>query len=358
MRLSFLSLLLGFVLFSCTDAVETPVVSEAPAPTKAEYAIVIHGGAGTIRKDQMTDERAAAIREAMNAALDAGEAILKAGGSAADAVEKTIWVMEDSPYFNAGKGAVFNSNGTNELDASFMTGHNLEAGAVGGVNNVKHPISAARAVLEKSEHVMLSGKGAEAFAQLQGLEIVDPSYFYTEERYESLQRVRAKEAEGDKDLHGSLLYARELDQKFGTVGCVALDKSGNIAAGTSTGGMTNKRFNRIGDAPIIGAGTFANNATAGVSCTGHGEYFIRYAVAHDVHARMAYGGADLATATNAIIFDVLKPAGGTGGLIALDQYGNIAMPFNTEGMYRGYAKPGAERKILFYGEEEEEKEEK
>lgn len=353
MRSILLFLFISSLLVSCNDAVETPsaevLVSE---PERAEYAIVIHGGAGTIRKDKMTEERAAGIRKAMNAALDAGEAILKAGGSSADAVEKTIWVLEDSPFFNAGKGAVFTSNGTNELDASFMTGDNLEAGAVGGVSNIKHPISAARAVLEKSEHVMLSGKGAEEFAELQGLEIVDPSYFYTQERYESLQRVRAKEAEDDKDLHGSLLYARELDEKFGTVGCVALDKKGNIAAGTSTGGMTNKRYNRIGDAPIIGAGTFANNATAGVSCTGHGEYFIRYAVAHDVHARMAYGSADLVTATNAIIFDVLKPAGGTGGLIALDQYGNVAMPFNTEGMYRGYAKPGGEREIYFYGDEE------
>ncbi|MEM9835767.1 MAG: isoaspartyl peptidase/L-asparaginase [Bacteroidota bacterium] len=350
-----LLLLLPFLLcYACGDG-PTEVTSEAtPAtePEKAEYAIVIHGGAGTIRKDRMTDERAEGIRAAMNAALDAGEAVLKNGGTAAEAVEKTIWVMEDSPFFNAGKGAVFTSAGTNELDASFMTGHDLQAGAVGGVSNIKHPISAARTVLEQSEHVMLTGVGAEAFAKAQGLEIVDPQYFYTEERYQSLQRVREKEAIDDADVHGNLLYARELDEKFGTVGCVALDKSGNIAAGTSTGGMTNKKFNRIGDSPIIGAGTYANNETMGVSCTGHGEYFIRYAVAHDIHARMSYGQASLAEATDAIVFDVLKPAGGTGGLVALDKYGNVAMPFNTEGMYRGYAKPGGERAIYFYGEKE------
>ncbi|MEL6357848.1 MAG: isoaspartyl peptidase/L-asparaginase, partial [Bacteroidota bacterium] len=321
-------------IFACVE--QTALTPEEPnndAPKQAEYALVIHGGAGTIRKENMTPERAAGIREAMNAALDVGEKILAAGGSAADAVEKTIWVMEDSPYFNSGKGAVFTNAGTNELDASFMTGHDRQAGAVGGVTNIKHPISAARVVLEKSEHVLLTGQGAEIFAAAQELEIVAPEYFYTEERFQSLQRVKAREAElDDKDIHGSLEYAREVDEKFGTVGCVALDKKGNIAAGTSTGGMTNKRFNRFGDSPIIGAGTYADNATCGVSCTGHGEFFIRYAVAHDVHARMAYAGDDLATAANAVVFDVLEPVGGSGGLIALDKYGNIAMPFNTSGM--------------------------
>lgn len=346
--------LLVFTLAACDDPATLKSESSKPEsePERAEYAIVIHGGAGTIRKENMTDERAAGIRAAMNAALDAGEAVLSAGGSAADAVEKTIWVMEDSPFFNAGKGAVFTNAGTNELDASFMTGDDLQAGAIGGVTNIKHPISAARAVMEQSEHVMLSGVGAEEFARTHGLEIVDPQYFYTEERYQSLQRVRAKEEEvDDKDRHGSLEYAREIDEKFGTVGCVALDKSGNIAAGTSTGGMTNKRYNRIGDAPIIGAGTYANNETCGVSCTGHGEFFIRYAVAHDVHARMAYGEKDLETAANEVIFDVLQPVNGSGGLIALDKYGNVSMPFNSEGMYRGYAKPGEDRVILFYGAE-------
>lgn len=340
------------LLFACGDStakVEKDM-TEAETTKRPDYALVIHGGAGTILKENMTDERAAAIRAAMEAALQMGAEILSDGGSAAEAVEKTIWILEDSPYFNAGKGAVFTSNGQNELDASFMTGHDLNAGAVGGVTNIKHPISAARAVLDKSEHVMLSGEGAEQFAQEQGLEIVDPRYFYTEERYQSLQRVRAKEAEQqtEEKQSSSIDITKEIDEKFGTVGCVALDKNGNIAAGTSTGGMTNKRYNRIGDSPVIGAGTYANNATCGVSCTGHGEYFIRYAVAHDVHARMAYGGLDLNTAADQVIFDVLQPVGGGGGLIALDKDGNITMPFNTPGMYRGYFKSTGEQGIFFY----------
>ncbi|MGB3802305.1 MAG: isoaspartyl peptidase/L-asparaginase [Lewinella sp.] len=329
--------------FACQETVEPTVdsppeleeIGEAP-----DYAMVIHGGAGTILKENMTDERAAGIREAMNAAMDAGEAVLRDGGSAADAVEATIWVMEDSPYFNSGKGAVFTNAGINELDASFMTGEDQNAGAVGGVTNLKHPISAARAVMEKSEHVLLTGKGAEEFAQSTGLEVVDPSYFYTEERYQSLQRA----LEGEKVEQEKV----DVDQKHGTVGCVALDKNGNIAAGTSTGGMTNKRFNRLGDSPIIGAGTYANNATCGVSCTGWGEFFIRYAVAYDVHARMAYAGATLQEAADAVIHSTLVDKGGTGGLIALDARGNIVMPFNTPGMYRGYLKAGGEREILFY----------
>ena len=263
------------------------------------------------------------------------------GGNAVDAVERTIWVLEDSPYFNAGRGAVFTHEGKNELDASIMVGIDRAAGAVGGVTNVKHPISAARAVMEKSPHVLLTGRGAEQFAREQGLEIVDPAYFFTQERYDALQR--AKEQENKKT--GSL--ETRADYKFGTVGCVALDKHGNIAAGTSTGGMTNKRWNRLGDAPIIGAGTFADNSTVGVSCTGHGEFFIRYAVAYDVHALMAYTGMSLREATDKIIQEKLKAVGGEGGLIALDKSGNVAMPFNSEGMYRGYAKPN-ERVIKFY----------
>ncbi|PHI19959.1 beta-aspartyl-peptidase [Lewinellaceae bacterium SD302] len=351
MRYYFILLLLP--LFACNGSAptETPPAEETKID-RPEYALVIHGGAGTILKENMTDERAAAIRNAMETAMQKGEEVLSSGGSAAEAVEQTIWLLEDSPYFNAGKGAVFTSNGTNEMDASFMTGHDLNAGAVGGITNVKHPISAARAVLEKSEHVMLSGKGAEQFAEEQELEIVDPRYFYTEERYQSLQRVRAKEEaamEAEKVRQSStLLHARELDEKYGTVGCVALDKNGNIAAGTSTGGMTNKRYNRIGDSPIIGAGTYANNATCGISCTGHGEFFIRYAVAHDVHARMAYGSLSLKEAADQVIFDELKPAGGTGGLIALDKNGNITMPFNTPGMYRGFLKSTGEKGIFFY----------
>ncbi|WP_273444418.1 isoaspartyl peptidase/L-asparaginase family protein [Neolewinella agarilytica] len=320
--------------------------SSAPAP---EYAMVIHGGAGTILPENMTPERAAGIKAAMNAALDAGEAVLKAGGSAADAVEKTIWVMEDSPHFNAGKGAVFTNAGINEMDASFMTGHDQNAGAIGGVTNLKHPISGARAVLEKSEHVLLSGKGAEEFSILQGLETVDPKYFWTEHRWAALQRALEGEKVEQEKIEGNRII-EEIDRKYGTVGCVALDKSGNLAAGTSTGGMTNKRYNRLGDSPLIGAGTYADNATCGVSCTGWGEFFIRYAVAYDVHARMAYGNASVQDAADAVINKTLVEKGGTGGLIALDAKGNVAMPFNTPGMYRAYLKAGGEREIFFYKE--------
>lgn len=311
-----------------------------------DWALVIHGGAGTILPENMTPEREADIRAAMSRAIAAGEEVLSNGGSAADAVEATIHILEDSPHFNAGRGAVFTHDGTNALDASFMTGHDRQAGAVAGVTNIKNPISLARAVLDHSEHVMLSGQGAEDFAINRGMDTISADWFYTESRYQSLQRVLEREAEGNSST-GTILNP---DQKYGTVGCVALDQQGNIAAGTSTGGMTNKRFDRIGDSPVIGAGTFADNVSCGVSCTGHGEYFIRWAVAHDVHARMSYGGASLEEAANAVIHEVLPEVGGSGGLIALDRAGNIAMPFNTPGMYRGYKRAGEEEYIEFYGE--------
>ena len=303
---------------------------------KLPYAMVIHGGAGTITKANMTPEKEAAITKVMTEALEKGEALLKAGTDGVEVVEQVIHILENSPLFNAGKGAVFNFDGKNEMDASIMNGKDLMAGAVGGVSTIKNPISAAKAVMQKSDHVMLSGKGADVFAKEQGLEIVDPSYFFTENRKKSLERVKAK---AKKKLTEQ--------EKHGTVGCVVLDKNGNLAAGTSTGGMTNKRWNRIGDSPIIGAGTYANNNTCAVSCTGHGEYFIRYAVAYDVSAMMEYKGSSLEEATNEIIHNKLKKAGGTGGLIAVDADGNIAMPFNTEGMYRGYVKPG-EKEVLIY----------
>ncbi|MEM6769388.1 MAG: isoaspartyl peptidase/L-asparaginase [Bacteroidota bacterium] len=340
--------LLALSLLACEPTVtETTEPTPMTETTPPEYALVIHGGAGTILKEDMTPEKEAGIREAMNAALTAGEEVLKNGGSAADAVEATIWVLEDSPHFNAGKGAVFTNAGINEMDASFMTGNDQNAGAVGGVTTIKHPISAARAVLEKSEHVLLSGKGANDFAVEQGLETVDPSYFRTDFRWNALQRALEGERVEQEKLQGNRII-EDIDHKYGTVGCVALDKSGNLAAGTSTGGMTNKRYNRLGDSPIIGAGTYADNATCGVSCTGWGEYFIRYAVAYDVHARMAYGGASVVAAANAVVHETLVKAGGTGGLIALDAKGNVTMPFNTPGMYRGYLKAGGEREILFY----------
>ena len=334
-----LILFAAIVFTHCAEVSASPQTDEPPTE-RPDYALVIHGGAGTILKENMTDERAEAIRAAMNEAMDAGEKVLREGGSSADAVEATIWVLEDSPYFNAGRGAVFTNAGINEMDASFMTGQDQNAGAVGGVTTIKHPISAARAVLERSEHVLLSGKGANDFATEQGLEVVDPKYFFTQERYDALQRA----LDGEKVEQEKI----DVDKKHGTVGCVALDKAGNLAAGTSTGGMTNKRYNRLGDSPLIGAGTYADNATCGVSCTGWGEYFIRYAVAYDVHARMAYGGASVQEAADAVIHKTLVEKGGTGGLIALDAQGNVAMPFNTPGMYRGYLKAGGEREIEFY----------
>ncbi len=345
-------LLLVGILFACqpTEPATMEATTPAPATEAPAYAMVIHGGAGTILPEDMTPEKEAGIRAAMNAALDAGETVLKNGGSAADAVEATIWVLEDSPHFNAGKGAVFTNAGINEMDASFMTGHDQQAGAVGGVTTLKHPISAARSVMEKSEHVLLTGKGAQEFAEMQGLETVDPQYFYTDFRWNALQQALEGERVDQEKLQGHRII-EDIDRKYGTVGCVALDKSGNIAAGTSTGGMTNKRYNRLGDSPLIGAGTYADNATCGVSCTGWGEFFIRYAVAYDVHARMAYGKASLAEAADAVINQTLVDKGGTGGLIALDAKGNIAMPFNTPGMYRGYLKATGEREIKFYSPE-------
>lgn len=320
------------------------IISCQNEPTKrADYALVIHGGAGTITRASMTPEKEKAFDDALNAALTIGEDVLKNGGTSMDAVEKTIMYLENNPLFNAGKGAVFTNEGKNELDASFMNGANMMAGAVGGVTIVKNPIRLARAVMEKSEHVFLVGKGAEQFAIEQKIDTVNPSYFFTQERWNSLQKAKAAEDKGTSAIF------KNPDYKFGTVGCVALDKKGNLAAGTSTGGMTNKRWNRLGDAPIIGAGTYANNATCGVSCTGHGEYFIRYTVAHDVSALMEYKEISLEEAANLVVNTKLKNAGGEGGLIALDKNGNISMPFNSEGMYRGYAKPG-ERVVKIYKE--------
>jgi len=307
-----------------------------------KYALVIHGGAGTIERSSMDSATEKAYVDALNFALDTGEKILKEGGKSIDAVEAVIKTMEDNPLFNAGKGAVFTNEGKNELDASIMTGYDQKAGAIGGVTTVKHPISLARAVMEKSEHVMMVGKGAEAFAAKCSLEIVDPSYFFTERRYNSLQKILKEDSEKVE-----LSEDEKGNKKHGTVGCVALDLQGNITAGTSTGGMTNKKFNRIGDAPIIGAGTFADNKTCGVSCTGHGEFFIRYTVARDIAAMMEYKGSSLKEACDYIIYQKLVEKGGEGGLIAIDHQGNIEMPFNSSGMYRGWAKEG-QREVKIY----------
>jgi len=302
------------MFIACQNQSKTIEVNEASVHNieKPEFAMVIHGGAGTILKKNMTPEKETKYRKALNDALSIGHEILEKGGSSSDAVIKTIEFMENSPLFNSGKGAVFTHDGKNSLDASIMNGKDLNAGAIGGVSNVKNPIKGAFAVMEKSKHVFLSGKGAEEFCKEQSLEIVDPKYFFTQNRWEGLQRVLAKE-----ESTGSVKYDNP-DHKYGTVGAIALDKSGNIVAGTSTGGMTNKRYDRIGDSPVIGAGTYANNKTCGVSCTGHGEYFIRYAVAHAVSAMMEYGNKSLEDASNEIIHKQLLPAGGSGGLVALD----------------------------------------
>lgn len=311
------------------------------------YSIAIHGGAGTMSRSKMSPEKEAAYTAALDSALLIGETILKDGGTALDAVENTISFLEDCPLFNSGRGAVFTHEGKNELDASIMDGESQKAGAVGSVMTVKHPIQLARAVMEKSPHVFLSGRGAEIFAAENGIEIVDPQWFHTPERWEALQKTLAKEAEKEKT--GDISPLENSDYKYGTVGCVALDKHGNLAAGTSTGGMTNKRWNRLGDSPVIGAGTYASNDACAVSCTGHGEFFIRYAVAHDVWARMVYKGESLGEAADFIVNKKLVEKGGEGGLIAVDKLGNIALPFNTEGMYRAYAKPG-ERKVSIFRE--------
>ncbi len=295
-----------------------------------KFGIVVHGGAGTIERSTMTPEKEKAYRAGLEQSLRAGYAVLERGGSSLDAVVAAINVLEDNPLFNAGKGAVFTHEGTNELDSSIMDGKTLQAGAVAEVKHIRNPISLARMVMEKSPHVMLAGDGAEAFAKKMGVTLVDQKYFYTEERWQALQKVKASPAPmGDKDRHG-------------TVGAVARDKAGNLAAGTSTGGTTNKQFGRIGDSPIIGAGTYANDQTCAVSCTGDGEYFIRAAVAHTVSDLMQYEGMPVQEAAE-LALEKAKKLGGTGGLIALDKDGNYAMPFNTSGMYRG--KVGSDGKV-------------
>jgi beta-aspartyl-peptidase (threonine type) len=300
-----------------------------------QFAIIIHGGAGTILKKNMTDEKEQAYKAKLAEAIKLGYAILENGGTSQEAVVQTIQVMEESPLFNAGKGAVFTHEQTNELDASFMDGKTLNAGAVAGVMNVKSPIELAVKIMTDSDHLMLSGTGASIFAKEQGLEIVDPAYFYTEKRFKSLQRIKENEkSELDHDAKSAFYDADIKNAKFGTVGCVALDKKGNIAAGTSTGGMTNKRWGRIGDAPIIGSGTYANNLTCGVSSTGWGEYFIRGQVAYDISAQMEYQQKTLKEATKDVIQNKLTKLGGTGGVVALDKNGNMSFEFNTAGMYR------------------------
>jgi len=321
-------------LFSCKDGKKPTFLQPVkPSETKQEWAIVMHGGAGGISRENITPEMDKEYRASLLIALNTGKKILAEGGTALDAVEQTIRIMEDNPLFNAGKGAVFTHDGKNELDAAIMDGSSLSAGAVAGVTDIKNPITAARYVMTKSEHVLLTGAGASQFAREQGLQIVPPSYFYTERRFNELQEILKKE-------------------KNGTVGCCALDKNGNLAAGTSTGGMANKRYNRVGDSPIIGAGTYANNRTCAVSGTGHGEYFIRWTVAHDISALMEYKGLTLKEASELVVNDKLLKAGGSGGVICVDKSGNISMPFNSKGMFRGFATADGKEGIFIYKDEE------
>lgn len=315
------------------------------ADAKGKAVLVIHGGAGTITRSSMTAEREAEYRAALAHALKTGHAILAKGGTSLDAVEAAIRIMEDSPLFNAGKGAVFTHDGKNELDASIMDGRTKKAGSVAGVTIIRNPITAARAVMEKSKHVMLIGRGAELFATSVGLEIVDPSYFWTERRWKALQQELLKEAKPQADL------ATADENRFGTVGAVAVDQSGNLAAGTSTGGTTNKRFGRVGDAPIIGAGNFAENESVAVSATGAGEFFIRWTVAYDIAALVKYRGMSVSDAAEEVVNKKLKAVpGAEGGVIALDAKGNFAMPFNSEGMYRGWIGGDGEARVEIYKE--------
>jgi beta-aspartyl-peptidase (threonine type) len=311
----------------------------------SKYAIAIHGGAGTILQSTMTAEKETAYKVALQDAIEAGEAVLKKGGSSLDAVEFAIVSLENNPLFNAGKGAVFTHNGKNEMDASIMYGKDLTAGAVAGVTNIKNPISLSRAVMEKSDHVLLTGAGAIDFAKKINAEFAPDDYFFVQMRYEQLQK--AKESDTMILDHTEDNFENG-EKKFGTVGCVALDVHGNIAAGTSTGGMTNKKFGRVGDSPIIGAGTYANNNTCAISCTGHGEFFLRSVVAYDISCLMEYKGLTLKQACDVVVMDKLVKIGGEGGLIALDAKGNIELPFNSEGMYRAKKSSDSELYIGIY----------
>ena len=330
-------------------------MSSAQPAAAAPFTLVIHGGAGVIDKAEMTAEREAACRAVLNEALLAGHTILKTNGTSEAAVIAAIKVLEDSPHFNAGKGAVLTADGTVELDASIMEGATRKAGAVAAVKRVKNPIELARLVKDKSPHVLLTGAGAEVFALQQGVALVEQDYFITERRRQQLERVKQREREKSAPKAGvkrsdageppDVLTPNE---RLGTVGAVALDQHGNLAAGTSTGGMVNKRFGRVGDSPIIGAGTFADNRTCAVSGTGHGEFFIRAVVAYDIAALMEYKGLSVAAAAEEVVMKKLAALGGTGGVIALDRQGNFAMPFNTEGMYRGFVREDGKTTIAIY----------
>ena len=307
------------------------------------FSLAIHGGAGTLVKGQMTAEKESAYKKALELALDEGYALLKDGASSVDAVEKAVALLEDSPLFNAGKGSVFTADGTHEMDAAIMNGKTLDAGAVSLIHGIKNPIALARDVMEKSDHIFLAGKGAMQFAKSLKYSLEDASYFYDEFRYQQWQDIKGTDS-------FQLDHSVKKESKFGTVGAVACDQHGNLAAATSTGGMTNKRFGRVGDSPMIGVGNYANNKTCAVSCTGSGEFFIKGVIAYDVSCLMEYKGLSLSEAASEVIHKRLLDIGGDGGLIAVDIHGNIAMPFNTEGMYRGSHSSLGEKGIAIYGD--------
>lgn len=317
--------------------------AQLQSPQAPRLGFIIHGGAGVIKKGSLTPEKEKEYKDKLEEALLAGYKALQAGKSGMDAVEIAIRILEDSPLFNAGKGAVFTNDGRNELDASVMDGKTLKAGAVAAVHRVKNPITLARAVMEKSPHVMMVGGGAEKFAKENKIELVDPKYFWTQKRWDDLQQVlkgekgKSEKVKKGKSV-GSTLDSRlsTVHSKYGTVGAVALDKDGNLAAGTSTGGMTNKRYGRVGDSPIIGAGTYADNNSCAVSATGHGEFFIRLGIARDIAANMEYRGMTVQAAADHVIKKKLQNLGGDGGIVAMDKFGNMAISFNSEGMYRAY----------------------
>jgi beta-aspartyl-peptidase (threonine type) len=335
-------------------AVASIVSAAPPAP---RVVLAIHGGTAGERTE-LTPDLEKVIRADMRRALETGYAVLqKPDGSALDAVEAAVRVLEDSPHFNAGKGSVFTHEGRNEMDASIMDGSNLQAGAVASVTVIKNPITAARAVMEKTKHVLLMGRGAEVFAAKAGIETVDPAYFWTERRWQQIKQVWEREAgerasdknERANDNKQSRAGGGPVDDEpWGTVGAVALDAKGNLAAATSTGGRTNKMYGRVGDSPIVGAGTYAENGVCAVSGTGEGEFFIRYAACHDIAALMKYKGLSLEAATSEVIQNKLKPAGGEGGVVSIDASGNFAAPYNTPGLYRGYVTTAGEIHVMLY----------
>ncbi len=308
------------------------------------YTIAIHGGAGTLLKEHMTAAKEAAYTQALGLALNKGTEALKNGGNAVDAVTIAVKCMEDSPLFNAGKGSVFTAQGTHEMDAAIMEGKNLNAGAVSLITGIKNPVQLARNVMEQSEHVFLAGDGAMEFAKSLDYQLKDPDYFFDQLRHDQWQEIKHTDS-------FQLDHSVEKDSKFGTVGAVAMDQYGNLAAATSTGGMTNKKWGRIGDSPMVGAGNYANNATCAVSCTGSGEFFIRGVVAYEVSALMEFKGLSLKDAAEEVIHHRIKKIGGDGGLIAVDAQGNITLPFNTAGMYRAFAGAQMEQKISIYGDQ-------